>query len=315
MNDVLLTKYLLNETTDAEAATVRRWIASHPDHERHYRQLQAIWEASRSLAVEKEVDENEAWQRFVQRRDQPQRPRNMGWIRIAAALLLTCLAGLVGFYLLGPSGDGLIGSTYRTADVVRTDTLGDGSIITLNRFADLHFAQSPFKGKREVNLRSGEAFFQVKADRRKTFVIQSGSVVVTVVGTSFHVRRNPEETQVIVETGKVNVTMAEKAVTLGPGQSVTVNTRTGRFDERMMPDQLHNYYVSKQFVLDNTPLWRIAEVLEGAYGVDIAIARPELRDLPMTTTLRQGSLNEVLNIIGETFGLKVERQGDQVIIK
>src|SRR5690606_40326743 len=101
----------------------------------------------------------------------------------------------------------------------------------------------------------------------------------------------------------------------GPGQSVTVNTRTGRFDERMMPDQLHNYYVSKQFVLDNTPLWRIAEVLEGAYGVDIAIARPELRDLPMTTTLRQGSLNEVLNNIGETFGLKVERQGDQVIIK
>ncbi|MFC3199980.1 FecR family protein [Parapedobacter deserti] len=315
MDDVLLTKYLLSESTEQEAAAVRNWIAAHPDNERHYMQLRAIWEASRALAGKRDLDENEAWERFVRRRDQPRASLKMGWVRIAAALLLVCSAALAGVFLFGAKRDGLFGSTYQTADATRTDTLADGSVITLNRFANLRFAQHPFKGKREVDLRSGEAYFEVKPNKNKPFVIQSGQVTVTVVGTSFHVRRNGNETQVTVESGKVKAAAPDKTVALGPGQTVTIDTRTGRFDEGVVKDQLHNYYVSKRFVLDNTPLWRIAEVLEHAYNVDIVIARRELRELPMTTTLGQGSLDDVLTVVAETLELTIERKGNQIIVK
>ncbi|SFC19645.1 ferric-dicitrate binding protein FerR, regulates iron transport through sigma-19 [Parapedobacter composti] len=315
MDDALLTKYLLNEASEAEAAAVRQWIAADPAHERHFRHMRLIWETSQSLASGSGVDEDEAWRRFVQRRDSRPKGYRLGWVRIAAMLLLVPIAGLAGFYLLGPGGGGRFASTYATADAPSTDTLADGSVITLNRFAELDFSQSPFKRERTVDLHKGEAFFRVAPDGKKPFVIRSGDVTVTVVGTSFNVKRRGDETTVIVESGKVNVAGLNQTAELGPGQKVTVNTRTGRFEEGWAEDRLHHYYVNRRLVLDNTPLWRIAEVLEEAYGVDIAISRKEIGELPMSTTLRLGPLDEVLNVVAQTLGVQVERTGKRVVIR
>lgn len=326
MDDILLTKYLLKEANEAEAAAVRKWIMAHPDHEKRLVQLQLVWDASQKLASNSEVDEQEAWQRFVQRREKKGNSSNgrtkvmlyqVKWLRMVAMLVLLPIAGLMGYYFLTSSEGRLFGTmAYEATDAIRTDTLRDGSIVTLNKFAALQFSQKPFQRKRLVELREGEAFFRVATNRKKPFVIRSGDVTVTVLGTSFHVKRHTnEETEVIVESGRVKVEGLNRTVELKPGQRVTINTRTQQFDEEEVKDQLHNYYISNSFVLDKTPLWRVVEVLEAAYDVEIEIARDEIRNLPMTTTFPRGELTGILHIISETLGVTVEQQGNSIILK
>ena len=308
MDDLLLTKYLLKEATGEEIAAVRRWIAANPENERRYAQLQRVWDASQRLARKSDVDEEAAWRRFVHRRDRGQTSngmvRKLGWLRIAAILVLGSAAALVGYYSLSPDSDRLGGVTHRTADAVSVDTLADGSVITLSRHASLRFSQGLFGQKRMVELHGGEVFFEVAPDRDKPFVIRSGDVTVTVLGTSFHVKRKGDETTVMVESGKVKVEGLHRTVALTARQQVTINTKTQQFKAGRAAE-----------ILDRTPLWRIAELLEEAYGVEVTVARDEIRDLPMTTTLHSGTLDEKLRVIAESLGITVERQGNRITFK
>ncbi|SEL75192.1 FecR domain-containing protein [Parapedobacter koreensis] len=313
MDDILLTKYVLNETDAAEAATVRKWIAAHPDNEKYYAQFRFVWEASQRLADTNDIDEEEAWQRFVQRRDEadlrgrtsPNILRTMRWLRIAAVLTLVSVAMGLSYYLLVPSDGLLLGTTYEATNYPNTDTLADGSIITLGARASLRFSQGPLQRQRLVKLHEGEVFFNVAPDKSKPFVIHSGKVTITVLGTSFHVKHNGDETTVIVESGKVKVEGLNRMVELTADQQVTVNTQTQQFEQT----------ARKGLVLDHTPLWRIAELLGEAYGVTIVVARGEIRDLPMTTTLRAGTLDEQLQLIAKTLGITVAKQADTIVFK
>ena len=91
-------------------------------------------------------------------------------------------------------------------------------------------------------------------------------------------------------------------VELKARQKVTINTATDRFVEGAVVG-----------VLDHTPLWRIAEILQETYGVEVRIANADIRNLPMTTTLHGGTLEETLPVITETLGIKVSRQGNLII--
>ncbi|MBK1441317.1 FecR domain-containing protein [Parapedobacter sp. ISTM3] len=311
MDDVLLTKYVLNEANEMEAANVRKWIAAHPDNEKYYLQFRFVWEASQRLAPEHRVDEEAAWQRFLQRRERAggalQRSRQgvsrrLGWLRIAAGLILV---SIVAYYFLLSGERQLLGADYSATDGPSTDTLTDGSIITLDVQASLRFSNGPFQRQRQVKLHGGNVFFRVAPDGDRPFVIQSGEVTVTVLGTAFHVRRSGDETTVAVESGKVKVDGLGRVVELTARQQVTINTLTRQFEQD----------VNSGLILDHTPLWRIAELLEEIHGVTIVIARDQLRDLPMTTTLRDGTLDERLNIIAETLGVTVAQQGDTIVFK
>ena len=91
----------------------------------------------------------------------------------------------------------------------------DGSVITVNKNSTLSYP-SEFKGKtREVAL-NGEAFFKVTPNKEKPFIIHVNDVTVRVVGTSFNIRSEKGKTEVIVETGIVQVTKNKRTVSLLP---------------------------------------------------------------------------------------------------
>jgi transmembrane sensor len=136
-----------------------------------------------------------------------------------------------------------------------------------------------------------------------------------VVGTSFNIRSAGGETEVIVETGVVQVTRNGKTVELGPKEKVVVAQRDTTLKKEVETEALYNYYRTREFVCDNTPLWKLVEVLGEAYGVNIVIDRPALRTLPLTTTFNNESLDHILEVISMTFDIKVEREGGNIHLR
>lgn len=320
MNDELLVKYLLKETSEAEAKDVSQWLLSNPDNMKYFRHMQAIWDVSRGIAGESQIKVDEEWTKFLNKRKTKaispkqsfQLPRY--WLQLAAA----CFAGIFLLYfaycVIVPEHS-LFASGLETKNEVQTETLADGSVITMNKHSDLTFSQPLFKKERIVKMYKGEVFFRVKHDENKPFIIKAGKATITVLGTSFHVKEHNGKTEVIVESGLVEVEAAGRKIELQPKEKVLIDGSSGEFTEEKVTDNLHNYYVNNRMDLDNTPLWRVVEVLNEAYGVKIRISSDQVANLRMTTTLKMGDLNNILSVISETFDLSVERDGQNIIIK
>ncbi|NJK98273.1 MAG: hypothetical protein HC905_28190, partial [Bacteroidales bacterium] len=85
-----------------------------------------------------------------------------------------------------------------------TITLADGTKVELNSGSSISYP-SRFTGKqRQVEL-SGEAFFDVTADKKKPFVVKAGGISIRVLGTHFNVKAYENEKQVFTTLLKGSV--------------------------------------------------------------------------------------------------------------
>lgn len=322
MNDELLVKYLLGEITPEEQAAVKEWIDENDSNRRYFEQFQLIWDKSRLFAATSTVNENAAWLRFQQRisnsttiaEEAPVIPirKKYNWMRAAAILIL--VVSVLGLYFLWNQKPAEL-LVIATRQQVLADTLPDGSVVTLNRNSSLTYPET-FKGsERPVNLK-GEGFFNVKADKRKPFIVHINDITVSVVGTSFNIKNTDGKTEVIVETGIVRVSKGGRTTELKAGDKLIVEGKDSVLSKEKTPDKLYNYYRSKEFVCNNTPLWKLVDVLNEAYDANIVIESKDIKSLPLTTTFDNESLDNILDILSKTFeGIVIEKKENKIIIK
>jgi transmembrane sensor len=320
--DELLVKSMLDEASVAEQIEIKQWLLDDDDHQRYYEHFELIWNESKRLARMSTVDENAAWERFKARTRTTEKETEiipiypkpiLRILRMVAMVLMTAGVGWLSYLVATRSSSNEM-LTISSGMETLTDTLPDGSIVTLNKKSSISYPQEFTKGTRPVQL-TGEAFFDVKPDKSRPFLISVNDVTVKVVGTSFNVKDNAEKTEVIVETGIVEVSRANQKVRITPREEATIVKRSDEMQKSITADEFHNYYRTRRLFCDGTPLWRLVEILNEAYEADIVIGNERLRNLPINTTFDQNSLDSILGVISETLSLKVEHRGDQIILK
>ncbi|TDO19599.1 FecR family protein [Pedobacter duraquae] len=315
INDDLLISYLLNEASAQQRKQVEKWRAEQSANERRFTEFQLIWEQSAELAFNGKRDAKESLLRLKSRLTQSNATpttkfkNRSSWFSIAAAIIVLVSGTWIYTKILNQE------QQISSVDQVRTDTLSDGSVVTLNKKSLIIYPKHFSDAQRLVTLSSGEAFFKIVPDKIKPFIIQSGNVKIRVVGTSFNVKSSNNLLEVIVETGIVQVITNGKMMSLRPGEKGLINIESGMPTKTNNPDQLYKWYRSKKFIADNTPLWRMVEVLNEAYNTHISIGRKELKNLPLNTTFSAQSLDEILDVISRTFKITVEKKSDQIILK
>jgi ferric-dicitrate binding protein FerR (iron transport regulator) len=113
----------------------------------------------------------------------------------------------------------------------------------------------------------------------------------------------------------VQVEIDGKKEVLKPEEKLSVNQETGEMLKTTPTNNLYNYYVSKRFQADGIPLQELVASLNEAYDSNIEIARGELKDLNITTTLEYGSLEKNLEVLRETLNLTIVQQSGRIIIQ
>ncbi len=317
--DDLLVKVMLGEASPEERQQAEDWVAAHPDNHRYYQNFRLIWESSKTLEKQSTADPDAAWVRFKAKtlRQPPVIPFKPARTRIwwaAAAAAIVMIASVWWFFPASQTDSEPL-MALRSDEQVRKDTLPDGSVVTLNKHSSLTYA--PAFGKttvREVNL-TGEAFFDVRPDKSRPFTIHVNEVTVTVLGTSFNIRSNAGSTEVIVETGLVQVANTHEMTRAWPGEKViAVRTRETLAKEAVRND-LYSFYRTGKLVCRETPLHELVSALNEAYDADIVIGNPTIRNLRISTVFEQESLPDVLNIIRETLNIKIINHQNQIILQ
>ena len=305
ITDELLVKHLLGEATADEQEQVERWLNADPANKKYYEHFRLIWEQSKLQLASSTVDEDQAWQRLRDRMHrQPAVVKRFSWLRVAALVAVIAGAGWIAYSLLWQGPKEQIVQSFEN---VMTDTLTDGSVVTLNKNSLVTFED------RKATL-VGEAFFRVAHNKEKPFTIHVNDVVVKVIGTAFNVRSSSGTTEVIVETGIVQVTHRNRTIQLTAGEKTIVHVTDTLFTKETEQDKLYNHYRTKEFVCDNTPLWKLATVLNAAYNAQIVVEEPA-RNITITTTFNNESLDRILEVIDMTLDVSIERKNDTIIIR
>ncbi|PTT00542.1 hypothetical protein DBR11_09660 [Pedobacter sp. HMWF019] len=310
MKEDLLIKYVAGECSPEEKSMILQWAAEDAEHQKRLDGLVFVWDSTKNIMQHTSIDAQASLSRLKDKAELHQKTgRSILWLKIAAILICICAAGGTLWHQFYPGHTESMQAI--TTENVAETRLADGSVVTLNKNSLLDYPEK-FKGnKRVVKLARGEAFFKVSPDKNKPFLIDANLLIIRVVGTSFNVKLIDKNTEVIVETGKVEVSAAGKSWRLLPGQRLLLGAE-GQLLKEGNTDLLYQYYRSREFVAKNTPLWRMTEVLNEVYKVNIVIPDQNLRNLPLNTTFKNESLDDILNVIAQTFQLRVDKKGTEI---
>jgi len=181
-------------------------------------------------------------------------------------------------------------------------SLPDGSEVWLRAGSALEYGDSFGKSARNIRF-SGEAYFNVSADRQKPFVVECKSFKVKVLGTIFNLRDTDSDAPEIV-LAKGSVLMQDASgrdmLQLEPGQKATWIADAGIFRTAPAPTgdilQLQYGIVS----LHNLTAEEIVERLEEDLGVKIKIGpAPDGRSKHYDFNYQQGaSPQSVVDLLG-----------------
>ncbi len=314
--DSLLAKYLAGECSPEEERVVQNWLAESAENEQYLSDLVWLWERSASglSPAPRAVDTDAALQKVKNNLRGTGKVVSMGryrtfWLRAAAVLLLAA-AAVYWWQTAGTPEPVRMAAT----ETILTDTLTDGSVVTLQQNSALTLHTKFNRRERRLRL-EGEAYFEVAPDSTRPFVVEVQDVQVQVVGTAFTVDNFSDVSKVIVTVteGKVRVRKNGQELLLGPGEQATYD-RTNAQLQRTVQEQGTPVFKNRIFRFDATPLQMVVKQLSEAYGVEISLNKAQLENCPLTARYNNLTLDRVLNLVAESFSFKIEKSGKGYVL-
>ncbi|HEY9364902.1 MAG TPA: FecR domain-containing protein [Chitinophagaceae bacterium] len=188
--------------------------------------------------------------------------------------------------------------------------LPDGSTVILSAGSKLNYPSS-FDGleKREVFL-DGQAFFDIKHNASRPFIVYTGKLKTEVLGTAFDIKAIPGEADITVTVtrGKVKIMDQDKVLgVITPNQQITYSKqKVSAVTKTINIDSLLNWK-EQDLRCDNLTVAEAAELLEGRYHVKIIISDQSITSQRFTTIFsKNDSFEQVLKSICVFNGLSYE---------
>ncbi len=222
-------------------------------------------------------------------------------------------------------------------------TLPDGSRIRLNAGSRISYAPDFNRSSREVRL-EGEAYFDVRTDSAKPFVVQARDLSIVATGTAFNVsayEEDPAVTTTLVR-GAVTIDGARLAepIRIAPNQTVACfGGENGRAAmARVLEDAQHapvardvaviphlpalrmeddplvrTSWKEERWVIESERLESLMARIERRYNVSVRFDGDRIRDYRFNGSFEGETIDEVLRIIRRA--LPVDYEIDKGIVR
>lgn len=204
-----------------------------------------------------------------------------------------------------------------SSENISSYTLPDGSKVWLNKNSWLTYNQRFGKKTRQVALK-GEGYFEVNRDERRPFIVKmQNDLDIKVLGTTFNACNYPSlnKAEVILRSGSVQVSDngRNEHVILKPDQKFTWNEGTAEISSVNAMNCCR--WFEHKLVFDNVKLKDILENLSHKYQTEISLNVGNLADKHMSMTIRDESVEDILDILTTLLPIRWRYQGAEIIIE
>ncbi len=329
-----------NEVDHDDKREFLSWLKQSPEHIKEFLQISALnAEISGCELVNRDVDELvaaakaetiefEAVGGSVARQSasaEHQGPGTVGRARVAAAAsaLLAVLAG----YWFWAEPDIAPRHLYSTElGEQRSITLDDGSVVSLNTLTEVEVVFDGFE--RRVRLVAGEALFDVTKDAARPFVVDAGSMHLTVVGTRFNVYKQPDAAVLTVVEGEVAVEapLLDSANMLSPaadtefsalaGHRVSITASSAsmtRADLSLMEES--TAWLKRELIFRERPLATVAREFNRYNRLKLHVDDPELAGRLITGVFRTHDTELLTSFLANQKGIDVVRDESGIYVR
>ncbi|MFM9951953.1 MAG: FecR domain-containing protein [Saprospiraceae bacterium] len=325
IEDSILAKYLDGSATEQESAEVESWIADHPENQQVFDHFSQIWFQSQAVGFNAEIsfDKKAAFRQVLNRIEkdagsgvQRQKPGKLitfpsFFVRAAAVLAIGIGTYFVVRNFLPSNSEVLLTATNESMEIL----LPDSSIINLNAEGEIKYDEN-FTADRKISL-TGEAFFEVKKQNNKSFIVRADDLEVKVLGTSFYIIafENDSLIEVGVKTGTVRVAQisGKESVILKANEMAVYNKATQSFSKSGGYSNNKLFWKTAVLEFNEQPLYQVLSTLGEVYDKEIVFRQSELENCNFTGRFKNASLEEILGQLQLSFDIKVT-MSEQVII-
>jgi len=324
----LIIDYAEKRISDRGLAELREWVEQSPENLSQFRNTLKVLESAKQY-FKKEPAPQRVWDAIEHQIQNSQQSHPIinpatpyTWMAYAAIVLL--VSAIVLFFhenLFQARPTNPVFTEIRNPNGKRSRvTLPDGSVIFLNAASMIKYEKSFDAAVREVYL-EGEAFFDVEHDQSRPFIVKSGTVNTTVLGTSFNIRafKDDGKVAVTVQSGKVGVTLSRDGSQkflqyLLPGQQLDINAVNGDYSFNTLNASNAAAWKDSKIVFDNKPLDEIALTLERWYNIKVELSHPQHSTSGYTAKFDNLPLNQVMDILSQLTGCSYSFQQNKLII-
>jgi transmembrane sensor len=316
----LIARYLAGEAEGDDLVFLSEWLKADPEHRRIFEEYRRTWMSAEQVRLESAIDLDREWEE-MEKKLAPGLPATeegeevkvirFGYTRVlriaALFILLAVPAWFLYRYFAKPEQ-----KIFHANSTIAENTLPDGSVVTLNTGSVIEYP-ARFTGKhRNVRL-TGEAFFEVRHEPSRPFIVSGDRYNVEVIGTSFYVNTlfGSGTMEVIVKTGRVavfNPETPDRKVMLSPGEQAEITLATGEIVTSRIPNENYLAWKTGKLVFTATPLYRIVEMLNKAYHADIRITDSRIADCLVTASFDNQPLESVLKVLQATLHIRISEE-------
>lgn len=307
----LLRKFLIGQTSEAESILVIQWLKENnlckEDIEYVLENPEAIW-------IFDKIDASSNWE--LVKNKMVAKPtvlwmRNL--FRVAASILI--LVTVVGI--------GLKVNEYKNRPFVVSNEssevlkylLPDSSVVSLNKHSKLTYFRN-FLKNRTISF-EGEAFFEIKRDIHRPFVIKTVESAIKVLGTSFSVLTDSKNTSVIVASGKVALyatLQRSDTVYLEKGDKGVFKAQYRSLEKQSNKDLNFLAWKTHRLVFEKTPIAKVIADLEKYFLVKVHVKSPEIYKLNYTSQFTNPTLPEVLKEMEIVLNIRSEVSENNILL-
>lgn len=205
-----------------------------------------------------------------------------------------------------------------------TVNLSDGSEVQLNAESSLTYPRK-FKGRKRLVSFSGEAFFKVSKDLEHPFVIHSGDISTTVLGTSFNIQAYPSDTiiRVCVATGKVLVKKTSNdsesdlesiQTVLLPNELAHYRKSTKSIEKKGVDIHRFTAWRDGLIILDKISMVEASKILERWYDVNFHFGDSTAGKIIINGEFRNDTIINILENIKFLTGIDYELEANNQIL-
>ena len=232
------------------------------------------------------------------------------WGQIAASILLLFASGLT---ILDYIQHQELQTLAEQDVIVRSGDSGtsqvslpDGTLVRLNANSSLTYQQNFGQNNRKVKL-SGEGYFEVKKNTEKKFIVNTGYIDVTVLGTKFNLYAYEDKDiiEMALVEGHVNVSTSQppyQTICVKPNEKVTYNKYDNKLNIEKTTTKIETAWLNKELVFREEKLENVFQCLSRKFRVKFSIDSSVSVDDVYTGAFDDEKIEDILEVLKIHYG-------------
>lgn len=241
------------------------------------------------------------------------------WYWVAAAFAVLVGSSMVFmYYKLAPTDSYQMFAPNEVKTAGRKDyvILPDSSMVTLNKDSRILYDSQDHDDMRVVTL-EGEAFFDVKRDEKRPFIVKTAGVETRVLGTKFNINvLGKDAVEVTVQEGSVQVqTDGSVLGVVKAGQQFIYDKKTDRIQKSKINILPTLAWRANDIIFNDATVEEVFQKLEQRFE-KVVVVDGQLENNKRMSTVFFGeeTLDEVLTVVCAFYQYSYRIEGNQILI-